>query len=285
MTETTLVSLSDRVRDLITSGQFQLPPIPELAVKLRTALDDDDTNVQEIANLIRNEPAIAASLLRTANSAAFGGLKSITDLGQAISRLGLAKVQTMVTALLVQGQFEGNHESNSRMLETLWNHAIASASVASNLASREDYSRDDAFLAGLLHGIGRLLVLRGLDRLSQIDPDVALAPEAVEELVEGLQFDLGYATLRSWNLSDDICDSARAMDPEMSQPDRPIIRIVQAADVIAQKLGMHPHPNPDLNLMDQDAIESLEIGDVGLGALIVDLEDKIDEVRSAFGAG
>ena len=285
MTETTLVSLSDRVRDLITSGQFQLPPIPELAVKLRTALDDDDTNVQEIANLIRNEPAIAASLLRTANSAAFGGLKSITDLGQAISRLGLAKVQTMVTALLVQGQFEGNHESNSRMLETLWNHAIASASVASNLASREDYSRDDAFLAGLLHGIGRLLVLRGLDRLSQIGPDVALAPEAVEELVEGLQFDLGYATLRSWNLSDDICDSARAMDPEMSQPDRPIIRIVQAADVIAQKLGMHPHPNPDLNLMDQDAIESLEIGDVELGALIVDLEDEIDEVRSAFGAG
>lgn len=285
MTETTLVSLSDRVRDLITSGQFQLPPIPELVVKLRTALDDDDTNVQEIANLIRNEPAIAASLLRTANSAAFGGLKSITDLGQAISRLGLAKVQTMVTALLVQGQFEGNHESNSRMLATLWNHAIASASVASNLASREDYSRDDAFLAGLLHGIGRLLVLRGLDRLSQIDPDVALAPEAVEELVEGLQFDLGYATLRSWNLSDDICDSALAMDPEMSQPDRPIIRIVQAADVIAQKLGMHPHPNPDLNLMDQDAIESLEIGDVELGALIVDLEDEIDEVRSAFGAG
>ena len=95
----------------------------------------------------------------------------------------------------------------------------------------------------------------------------------------------GYATLRSWNLSDDICDSARAMDPEMSQPDRPIIRIVQAADVIAQKLGMHPHPNPDLNLMDQDAIESLEIGDVELGALIVDLEDEIDEVRSAFGAG
>ncbi len=212
-------------------------------------------------------------------------MKSITDLGQAISRLGLAKVQTMVTALLVQGQFEGNHESNSRMLATLWNHAIASASVASNLASREDYSRDDAFLAGLLHGIGRLLVLRGLDRLSQIDPDVALAPEAVEELVEGLQFDLGYATLRSWNLSDDICDSALAMDPEMSQPDRPIIRIVQAADVIAQKLGMHPHPNPDLNLMDQDAIESLEIGDVELGALIVDLEDEIDEVRSAFGAG
>ncbi len=56
MTETTLVSLSDRVRDLITSGQFQLPPIPELAVKLRTALDDDERTFKKLLTSFETNP-------------------------------------------------------------------------------------------------------------------------------------------------------------------------------------------------------------------------------------
>ena len=190
-----------------------------------------------------------------------------------------------MTAPLVQGQFEANRESNRKTLDVLWNHAVASASVARSLAGREDYPREDAFLAGLLHGIGRLLVLRGLDRLSQIDPSVAPTSEAIDELVEGLQYDLGYGTLRAWNFSEDICDAARALDPETSQPDKTIVRIVQAADAFVRKLGFHPQPDLDLNLMDQAAIEVLEISDVEVGALLVDLEDEIDEVRVAIEVG
>jgi hypothetical protein len=64
--------------------------------------------------------------------------------------------------------------------------------------------------------------------------------------------------------------------------EKTILWIVQAADHIAKTLGMHPHSDPDLNLMDQDAIEALEISDVEMAALMVDLEDEIDEIRSAF---
>ena len=259
MTIAATVSLADRVQELLSSGEFQLPPIPDLAVRLRSALEDDSTDVQQIADLVRNEPAIAASLLRTANSAAFGGLKSISDLSQAIARLGMRRIQTLVTALLIQGQFETNLESNRKMLEILWNHAIASATVARNLAKREGHPTEDAFMAGLLHGIGRLLVLRALDRLSQLDADLSPTQTAIDELVDALQYELGYSTLHAWNFSEDICEAARAMDPEADPPSSPMIQIVQAADLIAQKLSLHPHPEPDLNLMDQDAIESLEL--------------------------
>ena len=66
-------------------------------MKLRTALEQEDTEIREIAELIRNDPALAASVLRTANSAAFGGLKSTTDLVQAIGRLGLTKANSTCT--------------------------------------------------------------------------------------------------------------------------------------------------------------------------------------------
>ncbi len=59
----------------------------------------------------------------------------------------------------------------------------------------------------------------------------------------------------------------------------------EAADLIAKKLGMHPEPDPDLNLMDQDAIDALEVSEIELGALMIDLEDEIEEIRSAFTGG
>lgn len=93
MTATASMSLTDRVEELITSGEFQLPPVPQLAVRLQTALEDETTDSRAVANLIRTEPAIAVSLLRTANSAAFGGLKPISDLPQAVARLGLKRVR------------------------------------------------------------------------------------------------------------------------------------------------------------------------------------------------
>ena len=161
MTTLAPVSLVDRVHQLISSGEFQLPPLPDLAVRLQQALKDDSVDAQQVADLIRTEPAMSASLLRAANSAAFGGLRSITDLSQAIARLGLRQVETLATALLVQGHFKANRESNERMLEVLWTHAVASATVARKLAIREGYPSEDAFMAGLLHGIGHLIVSAG----------------------------------------------------------------------------------------------------------------------------
>jgi len=246
-------------------------------------LEEADADSRLVAQLVRNEPTIAASLLRTANSAAFGGLTPISDLSQAIARLGLKQVQTLVTALLVKGQFESNQESNQKTLATLWNHSIASAAVGAKPRGSRRLSN-----GGRLHGRAAARnrsVDRAprLDRLMQVDKELTPTDAAVDELVEALQFDLGYFTLRSWNLSEDTCDAARAMDPDVGPPEKTIIRIVQAADHIARKLGLYPHPDPDLNLMDQDAIESLEISDVELAVLMIDLEDEVDEIRSVFG--
>jgi HD-like signal output (HDOD) protein len=255
--------------------------MPELALRLRTALEDDSTDRREIVELIRAEPAVTTTLLRTAKSPALG-FTSTTDLSQAVSRLGLKQVLAMVTAVLVQGQFEAHTDSNRKAIKTLWEHAIASATVAKYLAPRESYSPDDAFLAGLLHGIGRLLVLRALDRLPPVDQESAPSSSEVGEIVEALQSELGSSTLWKWNFKEDIGEAARAMDPGVDISARTITRIVRASDLITQKLGMHPHPDPDLDLLAQDAITSFDIGEEDLPILLGELEGAIDEVKSAF---
>ena len=136
-------------------------------------------------------------------------------------------------------------------------------------------------MAGLLHGIGHLIVLRALDHLTQRDAELSPTQAAVDELVETLQYELGYSTLRSWNLSEDICEAARAMDPDTDSSST-IVRIVQASDAVAQKLGMHPTPDTEMNLLDHDAIELMELSEIELAAMMVDLEDEVDELRTAF---
>ena len=220
MSDTLAEPLADRILGLIAAGELTLPPFPDLPVKLRTAIEDESTSVDDIARLVRTEPAVAASLLRLANSAAFGGLKSISDLSRAVGRLGMAQVQTLVIGLVAQTQFSHDGSVSRQVLQVLWNHAVASATVARLLAVREGYPTEVAFVAGLLHGFGRLIVLRSLDQLGGAHSDLSLTQTAKAELADGLQYEIGYSTLRSWNLEHDVCEAARAMDPDATPSDR-----------------------------------------------------------------
>ena len=96
--EQTSVSLADRIRAAVDSNEIQLPPRPELAIRLQELLQDEDNcDAKQVAELVQNSPAVAAALLACANSAAFGGLRPISDLHQAIARLGLKRVGSLVT--------------------------------------------------------------------------------------------------------------------------------------------------------------------------------------------
>ena len=268
-------ALHERIAQSIRDGDVELPPLPALLGKVQEVLAADNADASKIAELVRTDPAIAGALLRAANSALFGGLSPISDVAQSIARLGLNRVQSIVIGLAVHGEvFAGDK------LQQLWNHAVASAAGARRLAEREGSDPDQAFIAGLLHGIGRTLVLRRLDELVVEQPELQLTDSVKEEIVASLQGEIGYATLESWNLPDDICAAARFDDDLEDFEANLLVRIVRAADRIACKLGMHPRPDPELSLLDDDAIEGLELRDIEVAALMVHVEDDIDAIRS-----
>lgn len=273
------VSLADRIRARVESGEFQLPPMPELAIRLQERLADEDTDTRAVAELIRTEPALTASLLRTANSALFGGLRPITDLNQAIARLGLRRVGALVTTMLLRGQFKATSDFSEAMLKVLWDHAVTSAAASRQLAEREGLDPEEAFLGGLLHGIGRLMVLKGLDEVLTENPDLQVTRPVMDELIEIMQFPMGYRTLKAWNLSETICDAAKSLDPEFDDETNSMVNVVRAADTIARKMGLHPKPDVEMNLLDQPPIELLEMRDVELAALMIDLEDAVETFR------
>jgi HD-like signal output (HDOD) protein len=276
-------SLAEHILQAVERGELAMPPLPELATRLTELLGDDEGGEpRKVAELIQNEPAIAASILRMANSASFGGLQAVSDLSGAIARLGLKQVSILVTAVVHKGNFDSNDPDKQRFLHVLWDHAVATAIGARTIATLAGDDGSEPFLAGLLHDTGKLLVLRGHDYLQKKRLEPPITPAVLEDLMNVLHAQLGHHVLKAWNIPGPICRVAEHHhDDDCKTHDLLLLR-VQAANAIARKLGAHLHPTPDLELLDVPAIEQLNLTDLELATLMVDVEDEFERVRKLF---
>lgn len=272
-------SLIDRIRQGVEGGEIMLAPLPELAQRLRDAVADERTDAKVIAHLVETDQALAASLLRIANSAMYGGLQTVSNLGQAVSRIGMRQVSSVATALLHKGHFATHDPARAELLRKLWEHAVATALAARCLATMVRSDREEAFLGGLLHDLGKLVALKGLDQLEASREVEVQTPEVVRGLMDSLHCELGHRVLRSWKVSDAICKVAlHHHDADPPAGDTLVPRI-QAANALAAKLGASLTPQPDLDLREVPAIERLNLKEIEMASLLVNLEDDLAEVR------
>ena len=275
--------VAEQIRTLVMKGALSLPPLPELASRLLALLRDEDrADLNSAGALIENEPVMAASVLRMANSASFGGLRRLDDLGEAIGRLGLRQVSSLVTAVSHRGHFESTDPERTQTLRTLWDHAVATALVSKSLAALQGGELAESFLAGLLHDTGKLLVLKGADHLESHAGMPPLSAGAVDELMDLLHCELGHHTLTQWRIPEAICNVARHHHDATPPAGDALLARVQVGNAVARKLGADLHPDPELNLLEVPAVEVLDLGDLELAALMVDVEEEYGRVRQLF---
>ena len=271
---------SERILEMIETGQLELPVMPDLVLRLQREISEGRSSATTIAGWIRADPAVAAALLRTANSSLYGARRPISDLTPAVARLGLRTVHSLVISIALKGQFQTKNPTCVRVLRRLWDHAMADAAASRALAGRQDHDAEEAFVAGLLHGIGRLVVLRAIDCLAQIDADVPTEIDAMAQLIEQIQAPLGVQVLTRWKLAPEIIETARRVELAPAEDDLPLVRIVRAADCFARKLGFHPRPDRALDLNAEPAIIGLGLSEIEVASLAVDLEDVIQALQS-----
>lgn len=140
----------------------ELPPAPKVLLTLRRVLAEADTTIESIANVINLEPGLSARVVRMANSAHFGGGRArVESVMEGIQRVGIKGVQELVT-YAVASQLVGQPlKAYGLTALTLWQRAVACAMAAGALAERAlDVDRDDAYTAGLMHGLGLLVIDR-----------------------------------------------------------------------------------------------------------------------------
>ncbi len=192
----------ERLAQDLRDERLELPAFPEAVLRIQRALQSPDTSTDDIVRILSSEPALAARLLRIANSAEFRRAdQDITDLRKAVSRMGFNMVRSVAVAFAMRQLRRKDTYSPpaQAQLEDAWTESLDASAVCFVIAKRcTRLSPDQALLAGLLHVLGRLyIIMRSKDapELSDIE---------MREVIDSWHAAIGKAILESWGLPETL---------------------------------------------------------------------------------
>jgi len=230
-----LVLLRGALVDRLRSNDLELPLPPRVATEVIALTRDDDADVGRLAQLLHQAPALAGHVLRIANSPAYLPRSPIVSLQQAVTRLGLRLLSEIALVASVQsGVFRvpGHEEA----LKHVWRQALASGAFGREIARSLRSNVESAFLCGLLHTIGKPLVLQtSIDLAGKLG--VPARPDDVATLVRELHVEAGGLLATRWGLPRAVCDAIalyQSYEPGPGCAPEPVITAL--ADCLATQL-------------------------------------------------
>lgn len=195
-------------RDL-EARKFRLTSLPEVALKIRTLLDDDAVNARQVAELINRDPAIAAKIMRAANSPIYLGAAKCETLQNAIVRLGLVTTKQLVVGFTLRDLFQSPAPLLKRLMEEAWQQSTLVAAISFVLARHtKSFNPEEAMLAGLVSNIGLLSVLNYAQNYPQLCDNEPL----LRQWCDKLKGQVGALVLEHWQFPDAVVEVARSCE-------------------------------------------------------------------------
>jgi len=287
--------MSDTRQEILnfTLSLRQLETLPGIAIKVIETARSEKTNFNKITRLIENDTALTAKVLKGANSPWLGMPGKIDTLEQAASFLGLEMIRNLALSLVVTGLFTRG-KNGHRFIDQLWYHSLACAVGCENLA-RNTYhcSPREAFIVGLLHDIGKLVMFRwgGEDYCSLLNH--ARSRNLEDSLVERDQLGIDHAEtgkilMADWHFPERLCEVVGAHHevPDRKHPstiNKPLLSSVYNANRICYLYRFGKEGSIEEELRRLEIQESTGFSSEELDAFSVEVVRRFDEVAEIFG--
>jgi len=189
--------------DAITNDRLTLPTLPEVALRIREAVNDPEVNSETLASVIGQDAALAARIIKVANSPLMRGSVVVDNLQLAITRMGMSFVRNLATGLAMEQMFQATHDAVDKRLRDSWQHSIEVASISHVLASNfTKLKSDQATLAGLIHEIGILPILT----LAEENPAILEHEAVLDKIISRLHGKVGKAILKAWEFPEELLE-------------------------------------------------------------------------------
>lgn len=196
-------ALISKINSEYKAGRLVLPSLPEIVVRVRQAVNNDDVNLGDIVKLIQLDPSLTARLAQIANSPFYRTRQPVDNCLQAVNRLGLKTTRDLVTCLVLNNMFNAENKLLHSKVQKLWQHSCHVAAIASTIAKiTPNLHEDTALLAGLLHDIGVLPILHYAAEF----PEVIESEEKLNFVIQELRASLGKKILEEWNFDSALAD-------------------------------------------------------------------------------
>ena len=225
--------------EAIDTGSLTLPVLPATAAKIKQEAVNPASNAKRMGRIIASDAALAARLLKMANSAIYAGLSEIRELDHAIGRLGAAMVVALAIGAAGKETFQSEDQEFQQLLDNQWRRGLYASSVCRLLASPLSLVPDEVFLAGLMHGAGApilLEVIQGEITAGRLErPQLPLIEAVIREFSPMAAGRL----LREWRLPETIVAAVEhQMDPEAAaEPHRLCARLLNFASEFSKDVA------------------------------------------------
>lgn len=274
--------LSSRAQDMRTPGDKQylsmllravkndgveVPAMPSDLMEIQRLLSSPDTEIADLAKAVQRDPAIAAKFVSVANSPLYRGIREVSSVREAIVRIGLNHSGMILLAIISSSKlFKVNgYEQEAKWLH---GHSLATAIMSQYLARQAGENEERAFMAGLLHDLGRVFMLSIAQEVyRQSKGQMQVSPETVADLSHHAHAGFSALTAQVWNYKGGVVsalqhhevpeeDGARlvAMAPAEHAV---LIQILAAANLIDRTEAKDELPQSA-----HDLLNELGIGDV-----------------------
>ena len=227
-------SFVERLAQDLRDERLELPAFPEAVLRIQRVLQSPETSTDDVVRILSSEPALAARLLRIANSAEFRRAdQDITDLRKAVSRMGFNMVRSVAVAFAMrQLRRKDTYSPGAQaQLEQAWTDSLEISATCFVMAKRcTKLNPDQALLTGLLHVLGRLyIIMRSKDTAELSDAEMC-------DVIDSWHASIGKAILESWGLPETLQHAVEHQDEyEVAQEgDVTLTDILIAAKLLAK---------------------------------------------------
>lgn len=268
----------DLYQDLLRD-QLTLPSLPDVAIRIRRAIENGLPDVASIAKVIETDPAIAVKLLHVVNSPLYRGTTKVESCADAIVRLGMDNTKQIVTTFAVRELFHSKSPFLKDHMLALWRQSIEVASIAYVLGSiTPGFDSEHALLCGLIHHIGEIPILAYADKY----PEFIQNQEKFDQILEAMRGRIGELVLRKWEFAQEIIDAAAECDQWFrdagEKPDYCDLVIISQLHSYVRKPGIKN--KPAMNTV--PAFSKLALGKLSPSLsleILHEAEDQIEEVK------
>jgi len=267
-----------------------LPPFPATHAEIMKLAQSEDATSADIADKIQLDPDLLAMVFKLVNSSYYGFRKQIDSLKLAVTLLGLEEVANLVMTAQVFQKL-GNYESKTGLdIQALWKHLVGAAFVARAIAKKLKTEEESAFLSGMLHDLGKVVLdcffsdyyAAVLDMVKA--EDIAIV-SAEQETLGISHTDVGGQLAVEWKFADKYQNAIlHHHKPERATRFGRLVGLVHLADALCRQLGYGSGGDDLTPDIDEAVLERFALGDKGLQILTEAAQQDLEDADSFLSA-
>ncbi|MDM7861747.1 HDOD domain-containing protein [Alteromonas sp. ASW11-36] len=255
----------------INNDTLVLPTLPAIALKVRKAADDPDINLNEMADVIGQDPSLSARMIKISNSAYMSRSVKVSSVNQAVTRIGLRQIKNISTALAMEQLFVSKNALVADYMKREWEktvdvvaNAMAVLQIYIKRTKKRDLSLDSMTLAGLVAKIGVLPILTEAERHSEVFAN----PTFLEDAIDKMAGKVGANIMTAWGFSKEFTEVSESwrdlsvLPPQLSYLDFVRVGAAVSGQMESQKdavmnLAIQRGALTDIHELDSDEFKEM----------------------------